>query len=85
MYKLLLLLLALIILPGCTTLNTIKDVRDEDYTQGCIVVEATVGLGLYGNSGQAEACKLKCSGTLPDNYRLDYDNSRTGCHVSVGE
>ena len=72
----LIIIVAAVLMSGCTTLNTIKDVRDEDYTQGCVVVEATVGLGYMGQSGEAEACKLKCSDVLPDNYSLNYDNQR---------
>ena len=80
-----LLLLALLIfimsLQGCTTIETM---RDPDFNQGCKVVEGEAKLGALNQQGVMVVCKLKCSKDLPENIVYKYDNPRTGCHVSIG-
>ena len=81
-----LLLLALLIfimsLQGCSTIETM---RDPDFSQGCKVVEGEAKLGALNQQGVMVVCKLKCSENLPENIKYIYDNPRTGCHVSIGE
>lgn len=73
----------LLILSGCSAADKVVDMRDKDYTQGCVVVEAGLKLGYFNQAGEAEVCKLKCSDTLPEDFMYDYNNSRTGCHVGI--
>ena len=68
---------------GCA--NNVAKYRDPDFTVGCKVIEAQVKLGYFNQEGGAEVCKVKCSENLPEKFTYKYDNSRTGCHVSVGE
>jgi len=71
---------------GCTT-NTIDAIRDPDLGTGCVVVEYKLGFDSYFKTtqGGAEACKVKCSYKLPENFYYEYNNERTGCHVVVSD
>lgn len=83
MKTMLLFLLLSVALIGCSAADKVVDMRDKDYTQGCVVVEAGLKLGYFNQAGEAEVCKLKCSDTLPEDFMYDYDNTRTGCHVGI--
>ena len=64
-----LLILAMLLifsLQGCS--GTIESLKDPKMDQGCVVIEAGLKLGYFNQEGQAEACKLKCSTDLPDNF-----------------
>ena len=69
-------------LVGCS--GTIDNLRDGDFTVGCKVTEAEAKLGYFNQEGTGVVCKLKCSEDLPANFTYEYENSRTGCKVSVG-
>lgn len=75
------LVLLSLFLIGCTNIN---ELRDEDYTQGCVSSEVITRLGYLGQNGELEVCKAKCSETLPENYCWEYENPRTGCKAKVG-
>ena len=76
----------MVYISGCSTGNTLKDIRDSNLTQGCVTVELLLNFDSYFNTtkGSGEVCKLKCSNDLPENFYYRYDNSRTGCHQQVG-
>ena len=82
--KILLVIAIAFMLNACTTARTIADIRDDDYTQGCVVVEAGMKLGYFNQAGEAGVCKLKCSNALPDGFKYHYKNDRTGCNVGIG-
>ena len=84
--KILFIIVILFTLNGCKSLgDTVNEIRDDDYSIGCAASEAQVGIGGYGQKGEVVACKLKCSkGKLPNNYKMRYNNPRTGCVASVG-
>ena len=75
------LLSTILLLQGCP--SAVQKYRDPDLSLGCSVVEADVKLGWANQEGAAEVCKLKCSKDLPPNYRVSYNNARSGCAVEV--
>lgn len=74
-------LIALLYSGGCS--GGIENIRDEDFTQGCVVVDASAGLGALGNTGNALIYKLKCSPTLPPGYKLEIDRPGFKARVEV--
>ena len=76
----LLFILLLFLVSGCS--GTIQNMREPDFTQGCKVVDSQIKLGYFNQEGQADACKLKCSKTLPDNFSYNYESR--GCSINVG-
>ena len=72
---------ALLMIMGCSSTQPLEDLRDNDYTVGCVVVEANLNLGF--SSGSAEICKIKCSESLPDGFVYDYNNLNTGCRIGI--
>lgn len=71
----------LLTIMGCSSTSGLTELRDNNCTVGCVVVEANIKLGY--STGSAEVCKLKCSDTLPDGFVYEYNNLRTGCHVGI--
>lgn len=74
------LLLVIFSIQGCSTAEQLKE---HEFTNGCLVLEAGINLGYLNQEGKAEVCKLKCSPLLPDNFSYHYENQHTGCKVEV--
>ena len=87
---LLLLIIGLLyLLSGCSMHDAMSEnLREEQFNQGCKVVQANTNLGYMSQTGTVGVpCKLKCSKELPKNYCFKY-NSKTpygNCNVQVGE
>ena len=72
-------------LTGCTSIaKGINELRDDDFSQGCVADEVEGCIGYFDQTGGVRVCKLKCSPTLPKDYSFSYDNIRSGCKVGVG-
>lgn len=85
--KLILILLALFTLSGCSPPKEYVDaLRDDAYTEGCVsVVEKLHAVGYFTTSnGGIEVIKLKCSENLPEGYKFEHKDDRFGFHGSVG-
>ena len=78
---LLAILFAIFTLQGC---KTIEKLQEPTMIEGCVAVRAHAKLGYFNQEGAAEACKVKCSKELPENYCWSYENQQTGCKVKVG-
>lgn len=74
-------LLGIFFIQGCS--NTLENVREHEFTQGCLVVEAEAKIGYLNQTGKIETCKLKCSGELPEQLSYKYKNQKTGCDIEV--
>ena len=83
MKNIILSVILLIMVSGCS--SSIKNFRDPNFTVGCKMTEAEARLGYFNQEGQASACKLKCSPTLPKDFYYKYDNTRLGCHAEIGK
>lgn len=68
-------------IQGCH--SAIEKHRDKDFTNGCVVIESQLKLGIFNQEGVAEVCKLKCSEKLPKNFKYKYENPRSGCSVEI--
>lgn len=75
--------LFLIWIAGCST--NLHEFKEPAFNQGCYASTVDASLGYLNQSGNGEACKVKCSEVLPENYCWEYNNQRTGCSAKVGE
>lgn len=82
---LLLFILILTLLYGCTPLSVVPDMspkENDTLTEGCCAVEAKAKLGMVNSGGGMEMCKLICSPHLPPDFYYNYENR--GCNARVG-
>jgi len=86
--KLLIFILFVSLVSGCSNFaETANAIRDQDMTVGCYVTEAGLAFDSYfkTTAGKIDTCKLKCSKSLPKDFKYKYENTRTGCSVQVGK
>ena len=81
--KILFCLVLVLALNGCSNNLTLEEIRDTDFSQGCILTKAGVNLGAFNKGGDIEVFKFKCSSELPENFMIDYKDKKTGYHISV--
>jgi hypothetical protein len=80
MMKMAAIILSVMFLNGCSSL---QNMRDPLLTEGCAVVEVDAKLGWLNQEGAAEVCKIKCSKEIPENLEINYENSRSGCSIRM--
>lgn len=81
--KILLLIISIVVLAGCTSQQTLSDVNHEKFPQGCMLVKANLNLGYINQGGNAELFKLICSNELPEDYMLEYTDPDSGYKVGI--